>query len=271
MTSEQIIGFGGSAIICLLIALFLYFTFLLTEVNAREEGILVNFGTVDWASGNFEPKSKGENREVPTEDVSPEIQSVQLSETPPLITQETEQTVAIESVKEQEKRIEQERRDAENRRLAEEQRKRAEEQQRQRDAINQQMSGAFGAGETPEGSEGTASSGGGNQGNNQGNAATGSYSGVGGSGNFDLSGRSLSGGGLQRPAYAIQEEGTIVIEITVDPNGNVINAEVRLRGTNIENPSMRRSAIEAAKKTRFNSINGTQNQIGTITYRYTLK
>ncbi len=271
VTTEQIVGFSGSAIFCLLIILFLYFTFLHTKVNAGEEGIFVNFGTVDWASGTFEPKQEGENREIPTLDTSPETQQIQSPETPPVITQNIEQTVAIEDTKEKEKRIEQERQDAEKRRLVEEQRKKAEEEQRKREAINRQMSGAFGVGETPKGSEGTDNSGSDNQGSNQGNAATGSYSGLGGSGDFDLSGRTLGGGGLQRPAYAAQEEGTIVIEITVNPRGNVINADVRLKGTNIENSSMRRSAIDAAKRTKFNSINGTQNQIGTITYRYTLK
>jgi hypothetical protein len=34
---------------------------------------------------------------------------------------------------------------------------------------------------------------------------------------------------------------------------------------------MRQAAAEAARQTVFNPIQGTQNQIGTITYRYTLK
>jgi len=61
-----------------------------------------------------------------------------------------------------------------------------------------------------------------------------------------------------------------VVEITVDPQGNVIKAEIHLRGTNIDNASMRKSAIEAARKTKFNAISGKQNQIGTITYNFRL-
>jgi TonB family protein len=262
-TKEQIIGFTSSAILCLAIALILTFLFLQTEIKAEEEGTLVNFGTVDWAAGTFEPRAEGTNREIPAvEEVIPAVESVKKpTKAPPVITQNTEQTVAVETPAK--KPTEQERR------LAEEQRQKAEEQQR-REAINRQMSGAFGVGDTPGGNEGTAASGTGNQGSTQGNAAVGSYTGVGGIG-FNLSGRTLRDGSLQRPAYVVQEEGTIVVEITVDPNGNVTQAKIQLRGTNIENPSMRKSAIEAAQKTKFNAITTTNNQIGTITYKYTLK
>ncbi|MCC8144953.1 MAG: TonB family protein [Bacteroidales bacterium] len=269
ITKEEIIGFSGSALFCLILLLILYFTFLHTQVKAEEEGILVNFGTVDLAAGTFEPRAESENRQIPMEDISPPVEYPQQSESPPVITQENEHTVAIEA--EDKEKIEQQRADAERKRIADEQRRQAEEEQRQRDAINQQMAGAFGAGDTPQGNEGTATAGVGNQGSNEGNAPTGSYTGVGGVGDFDLSGRSLGAGGLQRPSYVAQEEGTIVVEITVDPRGNVINAEIRLRGTNIENANMRRSALEAARKTKFNTITGTQNQIGSITYRYSLK
>ncbi|MDR0864247.1 MAG: TonB family protein [Candidatus Symbiothrix sp.] len=262
VTKEQIIGFASSAILCLIIVFILAFIFLQTEVKAEEEGTLVNFGTVDWAAGTFEPKAEGTNREIPAvEEIIPAVESVKPAKTPPVITQNTEQTAAVETPAK--KPTEQERR------LAEEQRQKAEEQRR-REAINRQMSGAFGVGDTPGGNEGTAASGTGNQGSTQGNAAVGSYTGVGGIG-FNLNGRTLRDGNLQRPAYAAQEEGTIVVEITVDPNGNVTQAKIQLRGTNIENPSMRKSAIEAAQKTKFNAITTTNNQIGTITYKYTLK
>ena len=85
-----------------------------------------------------------------------------------------------------------------------------------------------------------------------------------------MNGRSIGAGGLPRPAYTIQEEGRIVINITVDPKGNVIFAEVG-RGTNIDNASMRKSALDAARKAKFNSISGANNQSGTITYVYKFK
>ena len=87
---------------------------------------------------------------------------------------------------------------------------------------------------------------------------------------FSLNGRSLSPGGLPRPDNVIQEEGKIEINITVNPQGKVTFAEVG-RGTNIANASMHQSALEAARRATFNSISGTNNQSGTITYVYKLK
>jgi TonB family protein len=89
----------------------------------------------------------------------------------------------------------------------------------------------------------------------------------GGYGSFNLNGRSVGSGGLPRPSYSGMEEGRIVINITVDPNGNVIKAEIG-RGTSIDTPSMRKSALDAARRAKFNKIQGDNNQIGTITYNY---
>ncbi|MDR0682746.1 MAG: TonB family protein [Dysgonamonadaceae bacterium] len=258
-TKEQIMGFTSSAVLCLILALILSLLFFQTEMKTQEEGVRINFGTVDWAAGTFEPKPENNAGKMPAKENIPKVEAVKK---PPLITQQTEQTAVVETAnkevrKQDEKSIEQERRLAED--------------QRRREAINRQMSGVFGKGNTPEGNEGIAESGKGNQGSPQGNAPAGSYTGMGGIGDFDLSGRSLRDGGLQRPDYVVQEEGTIVVEITVDPKGNVINAKVRLKGTNIENSNLRKAALEAARKTKFNAISGTQNQIGTITYIYTLK
>jgi TonB family protein len=259
VTKEQIIGFASSAVLCLILILILSFLVLQTEMKTQEEGIWVNFGTVDWAAGTFEPKPENNGGETPATENTPKVETI---ETPPLITQKTEQTATIE--------VENKKAPKQDKKPAEQERRLAEDQRRL-DAINRQMSEAFGMGNTSEGSEGTAKSGDGNQGSLQGNVAVGSYTGIGGIGDFDLSGRTLRGGELQRPDYIVQEEGTIAVEITVDPQGNVINAEIRLKGTNIENSTMRKAAREAAQKTKFNAISGTHNQIGTITYRYTLK
>ena len=264
LTKEQLYGFGSSLLLCLLILLFLSFTFLRTEIWAELGGIPVAFGNVEWASGTDNPTSSGRNMVIPNAEPIPEIvpgPTIPTSE-PSIITQNIEQTAAIEAEKQRQK-AEQERIETE--------RKRLEEEQKRKDAINRQMAEAFGAGNTNSGNQGTAASGSGIQGSLQGNAATGAPTGIGGIGSFDLSGRSLRGGALPRPAYDIQDEGTIVVSITVNPQGDVIQAEVRPRGTTIENANMRRAAVDAAKKATFNPISGIQNQIGTITYRYTLK
>ena len=50
---------------------------------------------------------------------------------------------------------------------------------------------------------------------------TGAKSGVGGYGTFNLGGRSIGEGGLPRPVYNVQEEGRVVVSITVNPAGHV--------------------------------------------------
>jgi TonB family protein len=281
-TKEEISGFIGSCIFCSLLFLILYFTVLRTEVKAGEEGILVNFGTVDLSTGTFEPNRGAPRSEVeaptpvPTQPTpqkptvskpvtQPTVpQKPQAKPSTPPITQNLEQTAAIEAAKQ--KQIEQDRIAAEQRAAQ----AKAAEEQRKRDAINQQVSGAFGTATGNPNQSGTGQTGTGIQGNPQSTSGTGSPTGSGGYGEFNLGGRTLGPGGLPRPVYSIQEEGKIVVNITVDPRGNVIFAEIG-KGTNIDNNSMRNSALEAARKAKFNNINGNNNQSGTITYKYSLR
>jgi TonB family protein len=91
-----------------------------------------------------------------------------------------------------------------------------------------------------------------------------------GYGTFDLSGRSIGEEGLPRPQYDIQEEGKVVITITVNPAGVVTGTGIN-RQTNTVNPVLRKAAEEAAKKARFNAVEGVMTQIGTIIYYFNLR
>lgn len=273
LTREEIYGYAGSFLFCGLLLLILWFSVLKTIIPGQEEGILVNFGNVDEGAGMFEPRNTGE---ITQEDVLVEpVDQIEPVPSPPVeqvaMTQDIEESVAIEAAKkEEEKKKEQIRREQEEqRRKAEEERKRQEEEQRRRQAISNQVAGAFGAGSASSASQGTGT-GTGNQGSPQGNSDQGANTGVGGHGEFSLAGRSLGPGGLPRPSSSFQEEGRIVIDITVDRNGNVILANIG-KGTNIDSNSMRKSALEAARKAKFNAISGNENQSGTITYKYNFR
>ena len=271
---DDIIALLGTITFHFVIFLILFFTILKTIVPVEEEGVLVNFGNVDLASGLFEPR--GGRTTAGQDAVS--TPAVTIVPTPPptqnrqeeMITQDTEETIAVgantrreeeQRQREEAERRERERQEAEQRRLAEEQRQREQD-------IQNRVAGAFGIGNTDSDSQGTGTTGTGNEGSPFGNSDTGLNEGVGGfGGSFNLSGRSIRGGGLPRPEDRIAEAGTIVVNITVDPRGDVIRAEIG-RGTNIDNAVMRNSALDAAKRAKFNSIQGTNNQSGTITYRY---
>jgi TonB family protein len=108
------------------------------------------------------------------------------------------------------------------------------------------------------------------QGSQTGNSDTGLSQGTGGYGSFNLDGRSLGTGGLPRPVYDVQDEGRVVVTITVNPQGEVISTSIN-RQTNTVNPALRKAAEDAAKRARFNAVSGLNNQTGTITYYFNLK
>lgn len=276
-TKDDIISFAGSLLFHLIIFLILWFTVLKTVVPEEDEGVLVNFGNLNAAAGTFEPRYTGEVQTQETYIPPPPPVDPIPAPVEEVVTQDIEESVAVSDPKEQEKQREEEERkrreaeererklkeEAERKRLAEEQRKREEE-------ISNQVAGAFGMGSAEGTSQGDLAENSGNQGSPFGNTDQGANEGTGGYGSFNLNGRTIGAGGLPRPAYTVQEEGKVVINITVDPKGNVIFAEIG-RGTNIDNASMRNSAIEAARRAKFNSITGTNNQQGTITYTYKLR
>lgn len=85
---------------------------------------------------------------------------------------------------------------------------------------------------------------------------------------FGLSERNLLGS-LPRPEYNIDEEGIVIVEITVNRYGVVTKAEPLLRGTTTNNTDLLRAACEAALKARFNkNSDAPSSQKGTITYHF---
>ncbi len=87
---------------------------------------------------------------------------------------------------------------------------------------------------------------------------------------FSLSGRrALS---LPKPQDNSQEVGKVVIAIKVDKNGKVIEATYTSSGSTTANANLRRKAIEAAKKSKFNtSLNAPEIQTGTISYTFSVR
>lgn len=278
----------------------------LRSMPQEEEGILINFGDSPTGMGPSEPvrnmptaqqTTPTPSRPTPTTTPPPAAPSNPQPARERLLTQDTEAAPAVSAEEKarreaEQKRVEDERRrqqelerqrqveaerrrqeELEKQRQAQEELRRQQEQQRQaqaaRDAASRAFSNTSGSGQ----SEGVTQ-GAGNQGHLTGdpNATSRTGSGLGQSGSsFSLSGRSLSGA-LPRPEYNIQEEGIVVVEITVDRTGVVTNAQPILRGTTTQNSYLWRVAREAAMKARFNSDpNSPAFQKGTITYHFVLQ
>ncbi len=112
----------------------------------------------------------------------------------------------------------------------------------------------------------------GDQGKPHGYKESDDYSGQGGSGNgisFSLGGRgSLF---LEKPTATFKEQGTVVVSIWVDQDGNVKKAQVSAKGTNILDQNLRKIAVNAAYNSTFiKDNNAAELQRGTITYNFIL-
>lgn len=290
MKKHRITGLIGTLVLHVLILVFLLLVAISKPKMQEEGGVPVMLGNMEIAQGNSDPYTLTDvdildEPQLPTEPTVPEsVPEIPVKSE--MITQEDESTIAVpkktpkptpkiekvkkkpvqkEPVKPKEKTEAEKKAEAE--RLAAE--KKAAEQKAAAEAAAKRIAGAFGKG-TQTGSKGTGATGSGIQGSPTGNSAEGQSTGVGGYGTFDLNGRSLGSGGLPRPIYNVQEEGRVVVTITVNPAGQVIHTSINKR-TNTANAALRKAAEDAARKATFNAVGGVNNQTGTITYYFKLK
>ena len=207
----------------------------------------------EQARKEFERKKHEEYEEKPAIPMAAQPQQEQNKSKEGIVTQNDEETPAIEKPK--------------NTKLKQEP-KPAEEH---KPTVNQKA--LFKGSKNPQagGSEGITGQPG-DQGKPNGVADIKQYDGKGGKGNgigYDLGGRGCKN--LPKPSQDFPEEGHIVVEIWIDREGQVIRAEISPKGTTIVNNDMRQSAIQAAKRSIFNADpDAPEEQHGTITYTFVI-
>ncbi len=281
-SKDKIISIAGTVGFHVLLIVCLLFYYIKPSTDKRWseelEGVPVMFGNVADAYGDDEPFGRGNNgtqeandgTEAPNEIVTTESQQAKSPDASEnsVATQDFEETV---SVKKTDKAEEEKRKQAAieadriRKEKAEAARLAAIEEEKKK--INNQMAGLFGNG-SGSGSRGNTS-GSGTQGVPTGNASYGKTSGIGGWGEYDLGGRGVGRGGLIKPAYTTDDYGTVVIDIIVDPQGNVVSADIG-RGTNTPSSKLKNESLKAARRTKFSTSNKAGNQKGTITYKFNL-
>lgn len=284
MKREKITGIAGTAILHMVLLVLLFWLTLSRPEPQEEGGVPVMFGNTEQSQGKADPYMMTEVDVMSRpESSSPQPEPENTVEEQPLLTQADEPSV---QVKKEEKKKENKKKEKkpvpekpkkespivkqeEKPKEKTEAEKRAEAERAAAQAAAGKIAGAFGKG-TKMGSKGEADTGTGIQGSPTGNSDAGKSSGVGGYGTFDLNGRSLGAGGLPKPVYNVQDEGRVVVTIVVNPAGQVISTSINKR-TNTVNPSLRKAAEEAARRARFDSVSGVNNQTGTITYYFKLK
>lgn len=257
-------------------------------VPDTEEGLAVSLGVDEnGGDGLFEPTPASEiqGSAAPESPSQPPVsgeenlvtQDIEESYQAPEVKQKTKEQLERERVRREEKK----KRDqelAEQRRIEAEAKAKKDAQDKKAKEIGNRTKNIFG-GNGAGGSGNSESStgkgngkGSGSQGNPFGSKDATGTEGSSKSGNgssWSLGGRSLVGS-LSKPVYSAQEEGKVVVSIIVDKSGNVISAEVG-RGTNTDNVALRKAAVNAAKKAKFNPIETDKNQSGSITYSFTLQ
>lgn len=130
-------------------------------------------------------------------------------------------------------------------------------------------SGGGGSGGGTGGGDGTGDGTGQGAGSGSGSGG-GSGSGRGtGVGNYNLAGRKVIS--KPQPRYECNEQGKVVVQITVNAAGKVVSAAPGYRGTTNPASCLAQQAKAAAMNTTFDANpNGTGNQTGTIIYNFRL-
>lgn len=194
--------------------------------------------------------------------------------------EEAERKRLLEEQQRRQQLEEQRRAETERQRQAEAERKKREEEQRRITEINSRAQGAFGnSSQDGQGTSTSQSQGATFPGGNQGvpTGGDGGTFGPGGSGSgnqgtgisYSLDGRTARS--MPKPVYPGNDEGLVVVKVTVDKNGNVTAAEPGARGTTIMERQFWNEARKAALKAKFNvDDNAPAFQQGTISYRFRL-
>jgi outer membrane biosynthesis protein TonB len=273
-----------------------------------EYGIAVNFGTSEVGSGNVQPTealkpaTSSESESEPVEETVEELEEEQVEETDvaeseeaaepaeseKVITQESEEALAIKKAEEERKireakEKEEARKKAEAARKAEEERQRKireenerrererQEQEAKRKNLDALMGGFSESNGNAEGGEGDDNQPG-DKGKETGDPNASGYYGIGGDGsggNYRLGNRKAIT--RPKPEYDCNEEGRVVVTISVDQTGKVISAQAGVKGTTNSASCLLSRAREAALKTKFNAdSNAPSKQVGQIIYNFTL-
>ena len=289
-------SFTLTTVLLSLLVLVLFYIGLTYFDPPEERGIAVNFGTMDFGSGNQQPKQKikSEPREIPKppnepqkeevveeqevveEKSEPKVEIKKEEPTEKVLTQESEESIRIKQQREAKrkadeaaKRAKAEAERKEREKAEAEARKRAEEEAKKK-KLDALMGGIGKSDGTESGSEGDDTLPG-DKGNPDGNPYATSYYGApgAGTGGYGLNGRSLvSKGKVQQEC---NEDGRVVVRIVVDRNGKVIKATPGVKGTTNNAPCL----LEPARKTAFLhkwnlDSNAPSQQIGFVVVNFKL-
>lgn len=245
----------------LLLFLSLFLGFITPLPLPAEQGILINFGDDDNGIGAVEPR--------PVEKIQKEPEASLPTETTPTnepeqMTQDFEEAPAVQVKKSTPvKQTE-----------TTETKKKTEDKPKEEPKPVVDNRALWGKNRNTESTNSEGEAGGtGNQGDPTGDENTKNRSlgsGMGDGISFSLNGRASVN--LPNPEFNQKKEGTVVVQITVDRSGKVINATPGVRGSTTLDSYLLDVAKKAALRSKFNSKDDAPAyQTGTITYVFRLR
>ena len=251
-----------------------------------ESGIAINFGTMEFGSGEVQPKEKvrSEPTQVTSEPVQQQVEAQ--SEAEPqeeapieeMMTSENEESIRIKQQQEAKRKADEaaEKAKAEAERIQREQREAEEKKRLEQEAKKKNIDaliGGIGRSEgTATGSEGDDQQTG-DKGSPDGDPYATSYYGAPGSGSgtggYGLSGRSLANQG--KVQQECNQSGRVVVQIVVGRDGKVIEATPGVKGTTNNDPCLLEPAKETALMHRWNPDDkAPAQQIGFVVVNFKL-
>ena len=237
----------------LLLVAFLFLGLTYQDPPPPEEGISINFGFIDKGSGEVEPEAEEETIEI----VQEEVIEQQIESNEEIVTQTTVETPAVETTEEKKEEV-----------IKDEPLEEVIEEKKPEVNIKALYPGKKEDSETSEGENNGER----NQGIIEGDPDASAHEGggIGEDGTtYQLGGRNVEF--KPKPIYEIQVEGKVVVVITVDRSGNVINAIPGIKGSTTLNKQLLQRAKAAALKTKFNpKQSAPTNQQGKIIYHFSL-
>lgn len=264
-------GFIGSILIHLLLVLLFIITALTTPLPLpEEEGMIIDLGQADEGLGEIDPSSEFIEPAVPLESTEPVVDETKVEPVEPdpvaveeVITQNVEEAPAVKTkpIKEIPEEI----------KPIEKPREEVKEQPKEEPKREVNTNALFKSKKDPNASAG--------DGNKQSNQDQGSPTGnIDGShdgqenakGNqgiyYDLSGRSIHTYPDINIPYLVRKE-KVVVDVTVDRNGNVIKATPGARGSTTTDQNLWSKAKIASEKTKFTpNVDAPEIQKGSITF-----
>ncbi len=274
--SNKLQGFAGTIIVhSIAIALLLLLTFSSSLPDEANEGLLINFGNSEDGSGKIEPMVNYENAvmiSLPSHIKPPKIDEKKI------LTQDFEDAPSIEAKKKTPKK--EIKKNIPQKVTENTTPKKQKEEVQTTEPVKQQTVNkkalfpgkSSTGGTTGEGITGKE----GNQGSLEGSPESinrvGGASGNNGIGdgngkeiNYNLGGRRDVS--LPKPDYLKQKQGIVVVQVTVDKQGNVIKAVPGVKGSTTLDNDLLKAAEKAALMAKFDSSsNAPAYQMGTIIY-----